>query len=206
MNEEHLPLFPLQVVLFPHASLPLHIFEERYRALLRMCIRESAEFGVVLMKGDVLSEVGCSAAVTSVLQMYEDGRMDVLVEGRRRFRREQVDDTQAPYLVATVQYIEERRDPPDPDRFTETILMYNQLVELVYAGKVKLLDPEVRLPDLSFVMAQKAGMDLDQRQQLLEGETEDERLAMLREYLTAVLPRLKKLEEVERIIRSDGYL
>ncbi len=206
MNEELLPLFPLQVVLFPHAALPLHIFEERYRTLLRTCIRESSEFGVVMMKGEELADVGCSAAVTSVLQMYEDGRMDVLVEGRRRFRTENVDDTRAPYLVGTVEYLEEPGELPEMARFSETVRLYNQLVTLVYAGKVKLLEPEVLLPDLSFVMAQKAGMELEQRQELLEGETEDERLGMLHEYLTAVLPRLKKLEEVERVIRSDGYL
>ncbi len=206
MNVEHLPLFPLQVVLFPHAALPLHIFEERYRALLRMCIKESVEFGIVMLKGDQLAEIGCSAAVTSVLQMYEDGRMDVLVEGRRRFRTLKVDDSQALYLIGNVEYLDERRELPDPDSFTDTVQKYNQLVGLVYGGKVKMLDPVVPLPDLSFVMAQKAGMDLDQRQHLLERETEDERLGLLNEYLTGVLPRLKKLEEVERIIRSDGYL
>lgn len=206
MKTDMLPLFPLQVVLFPHAALPLHIFEERYRALLRMVIKESVEFGIVLTKGEDLSEIGCSAAVTSVMQMYEDGRMDVLVEGRRRFRILQVDDTRAQYLMGSVAYLEDRGELPDAARFTETVQMYNQLVELVYAGKVKMLDPETVLPDLSFVMAQKAGMDLDQRQQLLELDTEEERLALLREYLTAVLPRLKKLEEVDRIIRSDGYL
>ncbi|NTV92652.1 MAG: hypothetical protein HGA72_05105 [Chlorobiaceae bacterium] len=163
MNEELLPLFPLQVVLFPHAALPLHIFEERYRTLLRTCIRESSEFGVVLMKEDHPAKVGCSAAVTSVLQMYEDGRMDVLVEGRRRFRIGQVDDTRATYLVGTVEYFEEQRDPPDAARFEETVRMYNQLVGLVYGGKVKQLDPELLLPDLSFVMAQKAGMDCPNR-------------------------------------------
>ncbi|MCC6398870.1 MAG: LON peptidase substrate-binding domain-containing protein [Bacteroidetes bacterium] len=206
MKTDMLPLFPLQVVLFPHAALPLHIFEERYRALLRMVIKESVEFGIVLTKGEDLSEIGCSAAVTSVMQMYEDGRMDVLVEGRRRFRILQVDDTRAQYLMGSVAYLEDRGELPDAARFAETVQMYNQLVELVYAGKVKMLDPETVLPDLSFVMAQKAGMDLDQRQQLLELDTEEERLALLREYLTAVLPRLKKLEEVDRIIRSDGYL
>jgi len=206
MNADLLPLFPLQVVLFPHAALPLHIFEERYRALLRMVIKESVEFGVVMAKGEDLSEIGCSAAVTSVLQMYEDGRMDVLVEGRRRFRIQHVDDTRAQYLMGSVTYLDDRGELPDAARFTETVQMYNQLVELVYAGKVKVLDPATVVPDLSFVMAQKAGMDLDQRQELLELETEEERLALLREYLTAVLPRLKKLEEVDRIIRSDGYL
>jgi ATP-dependent Lon protease len=206
MDEELLPLFPLQAVLFPHAALPLHIFEERYRTLLRKSIRESAEFGIVLMKEDHLAEVGCSTAVTSVVQMYDDGRMDVLVEGRRRFRVRQVDEARAPYLVASIQYIEEHRELPDAARFSETVVLYNQLVGLVYGGKVKQHDPEPPLPDLSFVMAQKSGMELEQRQQLLELATEDERLNLLRDYLTAVVPRLKKLDEVERIIRSDGYL
>lgn len=206
MREEYLPLFPLQVVLFPHAALPLHIFEERYKALMQHCVRESAEFGVILMRGEQLAEVGCSAAVTSVLRMYDDGRMDVVAEGRRRFRLGTVDDQRALYLVGTVELLPDSPSDIEKDLLTETIRLYNELVQVVYGGRVKQLDPEAAAAGISFVMAQKAGLDLEQRQRLLEMTAERERVMMVHDYLTAVVPRLKRLEEVERIIRSDGYL
>lgn len=206
MREEQLPLFPLQVVLFPHAALPLHIFEERYRTLIRLSIRDAAEFGIVLMMKDRMSTVGCSAAVTTVLQSYDDGRMDILVEGRRRFRTVRVREEEAPYLVGDVEFFAPPAALPQRALFERTVGMYNHLVQLVYAGKVKTLDPGVPGPDLSYVMAQKAGMELEQRQRLLELETEEERLEVLQAYLTLVLPRLEKLDEIERVIRSDGYM
>ncbi len=206
MPENHLPLFPLQVVLFPHAALPLHIFEERYKALMQRSIREHAEFGIVLVRGQDLADVGCSAAVTSVMKMYDDGRMDVLVEGRQRFRVRDVDDHSALYLVGTVALLPDAGTADDKAALLQAIGLYNELVHVVYGGKVKPVDPDAAVPGVSFVMAQKAGLDLEQRQRLLELDTEGERITMLLEYLTVVVPRLKRLEEVERIVHSDGYL
>ena len=62
------------------------------------------------------------------------------------------------------------------------------------------------MPDLSFRLAQKAGMDVLERQKLLETESENDRLKLLRDHLEAVLPKLDQIEEIERVVRSDGYL
>ena len=206
MNEFRLPLFPLQVVLLPHPALPLHIYEERYKLLLRECIAKSGEFGIVLARERGLATVGCTAAVTNVLHSYDDGRMDVLVEGRRRFRIRALHTEVAPYVVGDIEYAATVNEPSDPALARDTIAMYNELVRIVYAGRIKQLDPDFAEPGNSFVMAQKAGLDLEQRQQLLEMDTEQERLSMLLGYLTTTLPRLKKMEEIDRIIHSDGYV
>jgi Lon protease-like protein len=206
MNLMQLPLFPLQVVLLPHAALPLHIFEERYKLMIRSCIRESSEFGIVLARDGSFALVGCTAGITSVPKTYDDGRMDILVEGRERFRIVQVRAATLPYTVADAEIMTDDEPVADPALVAETVALYNQVVRIVFGGQVRELDPDAVAPGIAFVMAQKAGLDLEQRQAMLEMQSERLRLEMLRGYLVDVLPRLKKFEEVDRIIRSDGYL
>jgi Lon protease-like protein len=206
MNLTQLPLFPLQVVLLPHAALPLHIFEDRYKLMIQRCIRESSEFGIVLVRDQSFATIGCAAGITNVTKTYDDGRMDVLVEGRERFRVTEVHTTTAPYAIAEVEFFTDDEPMADPALVRETVALYNAVVHIVYSGQVRELDPEAVMPGVAFVMAQKAGLDIEQRQTILELRSERDRLEMLRGYLVGVLPRLKKFEEVERIIRSDGYL
>ena len=85
MRPDLLPLFPLQVVVFPRTPLPLHIFEERYKEMVGEAIRAQTEFGVVLSKDDGIVNAGCTVRVEEVTKQYDDGRMDVLTRGCRRF-------------------------------------------------------------------------------------------------------------------------
>ena len=85
MVSERITLFPLQLVLFPHGAVPLHIFEPRYRELIRHCIDTESEFGIVLERDAGVAKIGCSAQVVEITQEYENGRMDIAVEGRRVF-------------------------------------------------------------------------------------------------------------------------
>jgi Lon protease-like protein len=206
MSEELLSLFPLQVVLFPHARLPLHIFEERYKVLVGECIKDDREFGVNLLREGEISGVGCSAVVVSVLKKYDDGQMDIVVEGKRRYRVRRTYQERAPYLVGHVEYLAPAAETIDRRLADETIRLYNTLVNLVYREKVEEVEEGCLDSELSFLLAQKAGMDLLQRQQLLESSSEKQRLLMIKEYLTIVIPKLEQAGEIERIIRSDGYL
>ena len=81
-----LGLFPLGIVLLPTEQIPLHIFEDRYQELIGECLAEEREFGLVYADDSGLSEIGTRAAVTELLDRFEDGRMNVVVEGRERFR------------------------------------------------------------------------------------------------------------------------
>src|SRR5215831_14039634 len=81
-----LGLFPLGVVLLPTERIPLHIFEDRYRELIGECIESDGEFGLLYADDDGLREVGCRAAVLEVLERFDDGRLNIVVEGRDRFR------------------------------------------------------------------------------------------------------------------------
>ena len=86
MRPERIPLFPLNVVLLPGAELPLHIFEPRYREMVKTCIDEKSEFGMLLSLPKGLARVGCTAEIKAVTQRYDDGRMDILTAGRAPFR------------------------------------------------------------------------------------------------------------------------
>src|ERR1041384_3749142 len=85
MPENLLPLFPLKVVLFPRTDLPLHIFEERYKEMIGDCLAGGSEFAIVLVLEEGLASTGCTATVTQVIRKFDDGRMDILVRGGRRF-------------------------------------------------------------------------------------------------------------------------
>ena len=78
MRPTRIPLFPLEVVLFPGMPLPLHIFEPRYRIMLARCINEKIEFGIILTLGTELSKIGCTAEIVEKLKEYPDGRVDIL--------------------------------------------------------------------------------------------------------------------------------
>ena len=87
------PLFPLDVVLFPGTPLPLHIFEERYKEMVRECRTEQTSFGVVRAQREGLAVIGCMAKIVRILHEYEDGRLDILCEGGERFEIELLDNS-----------------------------------------------------------------------------------------------------------------
>ena len=79
-------LFPLELVLLPTERVPLHIFEDRYKELIAECLADDGEFGLVFADERGLREIGTLAAVSDVLERFEDGRLNIVVEGRGRFR------------------------------------------------------------------------------------------------------------------------
>ena len=83
---DEIGLFPLGMVLLPTERVPLHVFEEQYKELIGECIELEQEFGLVLQDDDGIREIGTRAAVVAVLERFDDGRMNVVVEGRERFR------------------------------------------------------------------------------------------------------------------------
>ena len=104
-----IPLFPLPLVLFPHAILPLHIFEPRYKQMIRECIDSESKFGVILAGDRGIAKVGCTAEVTEVTRQFDDGRMDIQVEGRGAFEIESVVE-EKPYYEANVRMLEDDTD------------------------------------------------------------------------------------------------
>ena len=201
-----LPLFPLEVVLFPQSSLPLHIYEDRYKSLVNACIATSQEFGINLVQDGKIADIGCSAEVMSVLKKYADGRFDIIVEGRRRYALQRYTADSTPYLLGTVRFLQQSQEPVDTRLGIETVDLYNTLIAIVYREKLPAQAFDPTRENLSFTLAQKVGLDLHRRQLLLELSSETKRLELVHDYLKEVIPKLEHVSEVERVIRSDGYL
>jgi Lon protease-like protein len=207
MAKNVLPLFPLNVVLFPYSALALHIFEERYKTLIGECLEEDGkEFGINFVEDKKLSLVGCTAVVRNVVQQYGDGRLDIVVEGRRRYDIRRVDEQAAPYFVGHVTFFGEESEAVDIVLVQETVGLYDRFMKVVYKSQLPTLSDNPSVRNRSFIMGQKAVMDLRQRQQLLEMKSENRRLRMLRGYFMAVIPKLQHAEEIHRIVNSDGYI
>lgn len=152
-----LPLFPLHMVLCPGVALPLHVFEERYRAMVARCLREGSPFGVVLIRDG--REVGggpaSSAAVGTVAEIREasrfsDGRYELLVVGTRRFRIESVAVGPEPYLVGTVELLDDPVGETEAardltDRVTQRFVRYLGLLQPAEGEDADEIDVQVEL-------------------------------------------------------------
>lgn len=202
MPELLLPLFPLSLVLLPGNSLPLHIFEERYKEMMSDVIPSHAEFGIVLARDGGLLNVGCTATVEQVLQRYPDGRLDVMALGRRRFRIASLDDEKS-YLRAAVEFFNDEEASEVPAdlraRAIAAYLQFREGEEHPPAAAPRLDDPH-----LSF---QLAGIvdDLEHRQALLALRSEAERLNLFVRFLPGYLARRERITLAQRVAPRNGH-
>jgi len=188
---EILPLFPLGSVLFPGALMPLHIFEPRYRLLIRRCIDRQRPFGIVLIRRG--SEVGPSAEPYAVgteakivaESLLPDGRSYIVTRGERRFAVENLMPEAEPYLVAQVRYLDETDGEGALDRATIALEALGAYLLAVVAvtddsrGERALADDlrGAQPRDLAYRIAGSLAVDAPQQQALLELETTSARLA-----------------------------
>jgi uncharacterized protein len=201
---ETLPLFPLNTVLFPGVPLPLHIFEERYKQMVGYCLTEDVPFGVVLIESGsevggpaVPHRVGTSARITRVARL-EDGRLNLISAGERRFRILRV-RADRPYLVGEIEWLGEADVEAAPAELVERVrLGLSQYLDRLF----ELMDEErdeVELPNqaerLSFVTAAVLQVGLAEKQALLEAPTAAARLQ-------AEVALLERQAEVQKTLRQ----
>jgi len=203
MSLARIPLFPLEVVLFPRTPLPLHIFEPRYKLMIRRCVDQHEVFGVLLARSEGISPVGCTAEVVQITKKYEDGRMDILTAGQNVFRVNELFDEQA-YLEGVVEYVEDEPNPTDENTQQQLLALYEQCHTVIYgrAPETPEAAPEV---SLAYRIASELPLDLDYKQELLEMRSEAARQKSLLERLTAWLPQLAYLERARGKAGGNGH-
>jgi len=198
-----IPLFPLDVVLFPGASLPLHIFEERYKEMIGTCIEAESSFGVVRAQQDGLAVIGCTARIMRVLERYGDGRLDILCQGNTRFEIEMLENSRA-YLEAEVDFFEDEGAVASRQEREECAALHFEALEL--AGiEVATLHLSLDGP-VSFALAAALPADLGFKQQLLAIRSDAERTERLRDFYHAVLPKLRENVQTMRRAGQNGHV
>ena len=194
MSEWLLPLFPLQLVLFPRQEIPLHIFEERYKQMIGECLETKGEFGIVLAHENAFEKTGCAATVVRVTQRYEDGRMDIVVRGSRRFEILLV-NSEMPYLRGETEFFADVDAPPeagDPIRARALELYFNLEKKLpVEPGAPAEAAVALSDAELSYQIISRLPVDLQFKQSLLALRSEEERLNRVIAYLEALIVRLE---------------
>ena len=198
MQQELLPLFPLQVVLFPRTPLPLHIFEERYKEMIGLAIENRTEFGVVLAGEKGVASTGCTAIVERVVERHGDGRIDLITGGKRRFEIESIDQ-ELSYLRGTVEFFDDDFgdvDPPAELRL-RVLEAYQSLVQADW-------QPALEDRQLSFQLAHSI-VDLSFRQKLLGLRSEAARLRQLVEFLPSYSFRKKHEDQITKVAPRNGH-
>lgn len=200
---ELLPLFPLDLVLFPGMALPLHIFEPRYKEMIDECLQHDTPFGIARAIEDGIAQVGCSAEVATVVKRYHDGRMDIVTRGLRRFEIIEVNQERS-FLQAEVKFLDEISDA-GAEAKKKAFDLHQSLLLLAASGQtIPALDP----PDdfLSFYLISQLPVDLDFKQTILAMPAESQRLSTLIEYYEAILPKLMKAIHAKKKSGSNGHV
>ena len=183
-----LPLFPLDLVLLPGIPLPLHVFEPRYKEMIRECLDEKKPFGVVRASSEGVAEIGCTAEIVEVTKRYDDGRMDILTRGVERFEVLQVHN-ERPFLQAEFSVIDDEPGTAPSQLVDRALSLHAEIIKLAGAD---LGSPLKDADHLSFLLAGSLPLDLDFKQKLLTTLSEPKRLQAVISYLEAVMPGLTR--------------
>jgi ATP-dependent Lon protease len=203
MGPERIPLFPLNVVLLPGASLPLHIFEPRYKEMVKTCLEEKTEFGMLLALPKGVAKVGCTAEILEVVKRYPDGRMDILTVGRAPFRVVELFE-ENPLLEGQVDYLEDRGAARNPVVQRQLVELYEACHTLLFEDYPKNLEG-APTDELSYLVASTLPMDLLWKQQILELRSEEDRQERLVGYLREWAPHLQDKKVMRRRAGGNGH-
>ncbi len=197
-----LPLFPLDVVLFPGAPLPLHIYEPRYKEMIRELLGTPARFGVIRVTADGIVDVGCTAEIVALAKEYEDGRMDIVCEGRERFEVMSLDSERS-FLRAEVLYFVDDPERPKKEEVARLLELHREMLALLGASTDLPAEDDGRL---SFAIAASMPFDLDLKQKLLASRSERQRVTELTSYYDKVLPALRRALKIRQKAGGNGHV
>ena len=194
------PLFPLGLVALPSEVVPLHIFEERYKAMIAECLENGQEFGIVWAGDDGLHNNGCAVEISEVLERHEDGRMDILARGTRPFRivEERFDHV---YPSGEVEFLDDKQEAQDRGTVDAAHEAY---AELVRQATDRELEEEELEPLSAYDMAATVDFGLDAKQGLLDLRSENARLRLVTRLFRAAVKRLDFIERAQARARSNG--
>jgi Lon protease-like protein len=200
VRTEDFPLFPLGIVALPTELVPLHIFEERYKTMINLCLEEEREFGIVWMADDGLREIGCACRVERVLERLDDGRINIVARGTRPIR---VLERQShlPVPAGVVEYVADRDETVDPEQSAAARAAYAELVK--HATGRDPDEDDVASMD-AYAMAATVEFGLEAKQGLLDLRSENARLRFVTRLFRGAIKRLDFADLVETRARSNG--
>jgi Lon protease-like protein len=198
-----IPIFPLSIVVYPGEKLNLHIFEPRYKQLIKECAEQKKHFGIPAVINNNMEELGTLMEVTGISNVYEDGKMDITTKGIKVFRileviREIPDKL---YSGAIVNY-PHNSDKGNRELMQRVIKNINELHQLLKVSKEFSKPPEELT---SYDVAHHIGLTMKEEYEILGILTELQRQEYLKRHLTKVLPLLTEMENLKEKIILNGH-
>lgn len=197
---DEIGLFPLGIVLLPTEQVPLHIFEPRYRELVGESVEHGRPFGIVLADDDGLRETGTLATVIEVVERFDDGRLNIIVEGGSRFRLVGLTEGRS-FATGNVEPLDDQDDPAEAADIERALALFAQLVELTSS---EVDPPEADTPQLSFAVAGRFELSPDIKQELLDESSERIRLRRLCELLTLAAETVERQKQTAARAQTNG--
>jgi Lon protease-like protein len=190
----------LGLVALPSELIPLHIFEQRYKAMMNECLRDEREFGILWLADDGLREIGCACEIAEVIERMDDGRMNLVARGTRPFRVLERQGHLA-YPAGVVEFLDDREGEIDADVAAAAHEAYADLVR-----RATDRDPTAEeLAELdAYAMAATVDFGLDAKQGLLDLRSENARLRLVTRLFRAAIKRLDFVDRAQERARSNG--
>jgi hypothetical protein len=199
-----LPLFPLELVVFPGSAIPLHIFEDRYKEMVGEAEAGGTEFGIVLAKDGGIMNTGCTVLVESVLKRYPDGRFDVLTRGQRRFLIRSLNQDKD-YLRGEVEYYNDDEAETAPQELRkQAVLALERMRQALPEVESPEPPPDPDHPFLSFRLAEAVD-DLDFRNIVQRSRSEAERLRVFAGFTEEYVARKQYTARMKRAAPTNGF-
>ena len=198
-----IPVFPLEIVVFPNEKVNLHIFEERYIELVNECAAKNKAFGIVPVLKDNLAEAGTLVEITKIAEQFKDGRMNITVKGSGIFRILEIVKTvpDKQYSGAIVNHLDNEIYVV-VKQMSKVLAMLRKLHTLLQVDK-KFMAADEQLT--SYDVAHHAGLSVQQEYELLTLLKEEQRIEYLRRFLNKVLPIASGIEDLKKKIHLNGH-
>ena len=199
-----IPIFPLDVIVYPGEPLNLHIFEPRYKQLIKDCIRDRKLFGIPSVKDKQVNELGTLMEITEVVKEYDNGEMDIRTRGTEVFKVLEVikELPEKLFQGAIVTYPPNTMEPGDT-KIAQLIL--RELQRMFQLLNLENKFPAEKQSMISYEIAHLVGLSKEQEYELLGIFTEIQRLEYLRKHLKSITPVLEELEKVKARVQMNGH-
>jgi Lon protease-like protein len=199
-----IPVFPLGIVVYPGETVNLHIFEPRYKQLVNECYAEGKPFGIPTVIDNKLNEMGTLVKIVDMVQVYDNGEMDIRTQGIRVFRVLEVIKAIPDKLFsgAIVNYPENVEGPGKRELMQKVVNAVRELHRLLNITK------DFHKPDeelAAYDIAHHAGLSLEQEYELLGLMREEQRQEYLKRHLGKVLPVIAEMETLKERVKLNGH-
>ncbi len=200
---KRIPLFPLNLVAFPGEKLRLHIFEPRYRQLVKDCIASDLNFGIVPVTDKKLHDIGTTVSIEEIVHAYPDGKMDISTMGLKAFELIDFSDKISDKLYPGGE-IEELDDINDTNLLMQT-KVFEKIEKLYMAMNMKISLPDPSFDYSIYEMSHKIGLSTTQEIELLGLRSELDRLEYIGAHLDKMIPVVNQMEEMRQKVQMNGH-